>query len=325
MAFFDMPLEQMVSYKPDRSEPADFDAFWAETLHTQRKQPLNATFTRIDTGMKLIETYDVQFAGYGGQTIHGWYARPAGVTTPLPCMVEYHGYGGGRGYPHTVTFWANAGYAHLTIDTRGQGGNWRRGDTADIPDGANPFRNGFMTQGVLSPSTYYYRRVFVDVVRALDTVLTRADVDADRIGVCGASQGGGMSIAAAALAPDIVKICLPDVPFLCHFRRAVGLTDRHPYSEIVEYLRVQRENEERVFNTLDYFDGVNLAPRIKADCLFSVALMDVICPPSTVYAAYNHLPAGAHDIKIYRWNDHEGGQEAHDLHKLAFARQHFGD
>jgi len=324
MAFFDLPIDQLKAYRPDRTEPADFDAFWSETLATTRQQPLSAQFTRVDNGLKLIETYDVSFAGYGGQTIKGWYSRPAGVDAPLPCVVEYHGYGGGRGYAHTVTFWANAGYAHFSMDTRGQGSSWRRGDTPDIQDGASPHHPGHMTQGIDSPQKYYYRRLYTDTVRAIEAACSRDDVDSARVAVAGGSQGGGMAIAAAALAQDRVKICLPDVPFLCHFRRAVGLTDSYPYQEIANYLKVQRTAEEQTFATLDYFDGVNLAARINADCLFSTSLMDQVCPPSTVFAAYNQLPAGAHDIKVYRWNYHEGGQEEHDIAKLRFIRERWG-
>lgn len=324
MAFFDFPLEQLQTYRPERSEPADFDSFWAQTLDEARQYPLDAQFTRVETGFKLVETYDVRFSGYGGQTIRGWYARPAGVDAALPCVVEYHGYGGGRGYPHSVSFWANAGYAQLTIDTRGQGAGWRRGDTPDLTDAASPAAPGSMTQGIFSPHSYYYRRVYTDAVRAIEAVISRPDVDASRIAVAGVSQGGGMSIAAAALASDIVKICLSDVPFLCHFRRAVGLTDAYPYQEVVSFLKIQREADEQVFNTLDYFDGVNLAPRIRADCLFSTALMDMVCPPSTVFAAYNHLGSGSHEMKVYRWNGHEGGQELQEVEKLRFLRERWG-
>ena len=63
---------------------------------------------------------------------------------------------------------------------------------------------------------------------------------------------------------------------------------------------------ETVFRTLSYFDGVNFAARAKAKALFSVGLMDDICPPSTVYAAYNHY-SGDKEIAVYNYNNHEGG------------------
>ncbi|HEX2621023.1 MAG TPA: acetylxylan esterase [Phototrophicaceae bacterium] len=322
MPFFDLSLEDLVNYTPPCPEPKDFDAFWAETLQEAQQYPLNATFVPYESGLKLIDAWDVTFAGYGGQPIKGWYIRPAGVTTPLPCIVEYIGYGGGRGDAAEWLFWANAGYAHFIMDTRGQGSSWRKGDTADIPDGANPSVPGFMTQGVTSPKTYYYRRVYTDAVRAIEAARTRSDVIGTKIAVTGGSQGGGISIAAAGLVPD-VAICMPDVPFLCHFRRAVTLIDTFPYAEIAKYLVSHREKIANTMATLDYFDGINFSARIKAHSLYSVALMDTICPPSTVYAAYNHVSAPK-DIRTYTFNNHEGGGHDQSMEKLKFVRDLWG-
>ena len=120
---------------------------------------------------------------------------------------------------------------------------------------------------------------------------------------------------------------MPDVPFLCHFERAVGMTDADPYGEIVRYLSVHRGSEERVFRTLSYFDGVNLAKRATAPALFSTGLLDQVCPPSTVYAARNHYgsrstePVAA-EISVYAHNEHEGGQAYQWLAQAEFlARQ----
>lgn len=322
MSFFDFPLEQLTVYKPDRSEPADFDAFWTETLAEARQHPLDPVFERVDLGLRQVEVYDVTYSGYGGQRIKGWYLRPAGVSGPLPCVVRYIGYGGGRNSPLQWLTWPAAGYAAFVMDTRGQGSVWSPGDTPDLPDGANPFSPGFMTQGVLNPRTYYYRRVFTDAARAIEAARSREDVDGAKIAVEGGSQGGGIAIAAAALVPDI-GAAMPDVPFLCHFRRAVGLTNTYPYQEIVQYLVAHRDHEERVFSTLDYFDGVNLAARITAPCLFSTALMDETCAPSTVFAAYNQINAPK-DIRVYKYNGHEGGALFQAETQIAWLQQRFG-
>jgi cephalosporin-C deacetylase len=162
-----------------------------------------------------------------------------------------------------------------------------------------------MTKGIENPQTYYYRRVFVDALRALEAVQSLPDVDASSIAVQGISQGGGITLAAAGLANDLVAV-MPDVPFLCHFRRAVDICDQPPYTEITRYLSVHRGVGDTAFTTLSYFDGVNFAKRASAPALFSVALMDQVCPPSTVYAAY-HAYRGVRDIVVYPFNDHEGG------------------
>jgi len=83
---------------------------------------------------------------------------------------------------------------------------------------------------------------------------------------------------------------------------------------------VHRDKVEQVFDTLSYFDGVNFAARSNARALFSVGLMDEICPPSTVFAAYNHW-RGAKDIRIYEYNHHEGGAEYHTVEKVRFLNE----
>lgn len=324
MAFFDMPLEQLQAYKPSRNEQPDFDAFWKDTLGQARQHPLNAQFDLVDYGIKTVEIYDVTFSGYGGQRVKGWYVVPKQRQGKLPCVVEYIGYGGGRGFGWEHTLWASAGFAYLLMDTRGQGSVWRQGDTPDIPsEGANPSVPGFMTQGVLDPKTYYYRRVFTDAVRAVEAARSRPEVDPDRIAATGGSQGGGITLAAAGL-ESAIKVIMPDVPFLCHYRRATSIIDTMPYNEITNYCKIHRDKIDCVFNTLSYFDGVNFAARIKAKALFSVGLMDTICPPSTVYAAYNHLQSSEKEIRIYEFNNHEGGGNYQTIEKIKFLQQVWG-
>lgn len=321
--FFDLSREQLKTYLPPRNEPGDFDAFWRDTLAETRRFSLDAKFERVETGLRTVETYDVKYNGFGGQPIKGWLALPTQRSAPLPCMVEFIGYGGGRGFATDWLLWASAGYAHLVMDTRGQGSTWRKGDTPDVEtEGGNPQYPGFMTRGVLNPATYYYRRVFSDAVRAVETARAHPAIDGTHIGVTGGSQGGGIALATSALA-DKVELALCDVPFLCHYRRAVEITDAYPYMEITKYLQTHRDKIETVFATLAYFDGVNFAPRAQARTLFSVGLMDEICPPSTVYAAYNYLQTPK-QIEVWEFNHHEGGESYQTEAKLKFARGVWG-
>jgi cephalosporin-C deacetylase len=239
--------------------------------------------------------------------VRAWLHSPG--ADPLGCVVELIGYGGGRGLALERLTWAAAGWAHLIVDTRGQGSSWSVGDTPDVErDGGNPQHPGFMTRGVRDPRTYYYRRLIADAVRAVEAA--RELTQPARLVLRGSSQGGGVALAAAALAPGVDGL-LADVPFLCHFRRGIELTDEDPYAEVARYLRVHRDHTAEVFRTLSYVDGVNFAARASVPALFSVALMDEICPPSTVYAAYNRY-AGPKEIVVYEFNRHEGG-EAHQL------------
>jgi cephalosporin-C deacetylase len=318
VAFFDLSLDELRAYRPEISEPADFDEFWTDTLKQARAFDLDAVFEPVDNGLSLVRSFDVTFRGYGGHPIKGWLTLPAAADGPLPTVVQYIGYNGGRGVPHQHLLWAAAGYAHLVMDTRGQGSGWVRGDTPD-PEGSAPHVAGYMTMGVEDPATYFYRRVYTDAVRAVEAARSHPLVDANRVAVHGGSQGGGISIAVAGLVPDLAA-ALPDVPFLCHFERAVGLTDSDPYGEIARYLMIHRTKEARVRATLSYFDGVNLARRATAPALFSTALMDEVCPPSTVFAAYNAWAPADKDIKVYTFNGHEGGALDHNVEHLAWLR-----
>lgn len=304
MSRFDLGVAELRQYRPHVSEPTDFDDFWARTLQESRERKQPAVVEKPDRSIRSVVARDVRFTGWGGEGIAAWLITP-GPSVPLRgAIVQFVGYGGGRGMAHEHLAWASAGYAHLVMDTRGQGSGWSVGVTPDS-GGAGPSVPGMMTRGITSPETYYYRRLITDAVRAVETMEELDLVGPDSITVIGGSQGGGLALAAAGLAPR-VKSLIADVPFLCHFGRAVGMTDAAPYSEIRDYLRIQRDDRDRVFETLSYFDGVNFARRATAPALFSVALEDVICPPSTVFAAANTY-AGATEIDVYEFNGHEGG------------------
>jgi cephalosporin-C deacetylase len=306
---FDLSLAELENYRPDVAEPADFDDFWAETLATARTFSTRPTADRVASPLTEVEVYDVTFPGFGGDPIRAWLLLPASGDGLLPAVIEYNGYGGGRGLPHERLSWAGAGYAYLFMDTRGQGSSWGTGGDTPDPTGSGPATPGFMTRGIEAPSEYYYRRVFTDAVRAVDAMRTFDRIDPERITVVGGSQGGGIALAVAGLVSGLVG-AMPEVPFLCHFERAVGMTTNDPYNELVRYLSVHRDQVETVFETLSYFDGVNFAKRASAPSLFSVGLLDPVCPPSTVFAAHNHYAAES-EIEVYPFNEHEGGQGVH--------------
>lgn len=312
---FDMPLEALREYRPEREEPEDFDAFWAATLSEARGHDLAATFEPYDAGLTLQDVYDVTFNGFGGQAIKGWLLIPKHRSGPVPCVVEYIGYGGGRGFPTDWLIASSAGFAHLVMDTRGQGSAWQRGDTPDADAITGPSHPGFMTRGIESADDHYYRRLITDAVRAVEAARSHPDVDG-RVVVAGSSQGGGLALAVAGLVDDLAGV-YADQPFLCHYRRGVTVTDSTPYVEVAKYLAIHQDKIEAVFKTLSYLDGMNFAARATARAQFTVGLMDVVCPPSTVYAAYNHY-AGAKDMVVYPFNGHDMGNAFGRVERLRF-------
>jgi cephalosporin-C deacetylase len=317
----DLPESALHDYRSSQTAPADFGDFWAGTLAESREAGGQVTLDPVELGLRTLDVFDVTFPGFGGQPIRAWLRVPRGVAGPLPTVVQYVGYGGGRGNPAENLLLASAGFAHLQMDTRGQGAGWSRGDTSNLgPTG--PQVPGVMTRGIRSPRDYYYRRLFTDAVRAVDAARTLDVVDPERIAVQGGSQGGGIALAVAGLRDDLAAV-VAFVPFLCDFPRALQVTDAYPYGEVAAYLRIHRDEVEQVFSTLSYIDGVNFARRAGAPALFSAALADLTCPPSTVFGAY-HEYAGPKSITVWPFNGHEGGAIEDELGALAFLRRQLG-
>ncbi|MER7458743.1 acetylxylan esterase [Micromonospora sp. NPDC126480] len=321
MVFTDLPEERLRGHRSAVADPVDFDLFWAETIGAARLAEWPVRAQPVDTGLTTVDVYDVTFAGYAGQPVRAWLRVPAESNGPLPAVVQYAGYGGGRGHPVETLLWASAGFAHLQMDTRGQGSGWSRGDTPD-PAAAGPEAPGVVTRGIGSPRTYYYRRLITDAVQAVHAVRDLPWVDPHRVAVLGHSQGGALALAAAALAPGL-RAVVAGVPFLCDIPHAVVSTDAYPYREIRDYLAIHRDAEERVLATLAYVDGVNFARRCRLPARFSVALMDEIVPPSTVYAAVNAW-CGPAELAVWRYNGHEAGGVDDDVAALEFLRTHLG-
>jgi cephalosporin-C deacetylase len=303
MPWFDLPLAELREYRTATEEPAGLDSWWAVRLDEARAAARPATLTPYQTeAYGPLCAYDVEFSGARGDRIRGWYLRPPGAgDARLPLVVRFIGYGGGRGLPADHTLLPAAGYAVFVMDTRGQGGRWTVGATGDLSPG--PENSTVMTRGIASPEDYYYTRLYVDAVRAIETAAGLAGVDGSRIAVSGGSQGGALALASAALLGDQVTACHADIPFLCDIQRAVTLTASMPYAEVAEFLARQVDLERAAMDTLRYVDCALLARWITADCLVSVGLMDDVCPPSTVFAAYNEITA-AKEIAVFQFGVH---------------------
>lgn len=324
MPLTDGRLEELRHYRPEPQTPDRFDEFWSTTLRkasTLARPPILGT---PDPTFPEVIVQDLTFSGFGGEPIKGWVVRPrSSERLAAPAVVEFVGYNGGRGLPAERLHWAASGYVHVVMDTRGQGSGWGNGGATPDPHGSGPAPEGFMTRGIDAPENYYYRRVFTDAARLVDDVASLEFVDETRIAVMGSSQGGGITLAAAALARDRVAAVMPDVPFLCNFRHSVESTPSAPFTEIVRYLAVHRDHIDMAFRTLSHFDGVLMASRANAPALFSVALMDDIVLPSSVFAAFNNYGTEDRQIEVYPFNGHEGGQLHHWVRQRRWLGERF--
>jgi cephalosporin-C deacetylase len=311
MPWFDLPLEQLREYRTETAEPPNLDLWWQQRLDEARAAAREPVLTRYEADLYApVEVYDAEFSGAGGDRIRAWYLRPAGAHGQTPVVVKFIGYGGGRGVPTEHALLPALGYSVFVMDTRGQGGRWTIGATG-------PENSQVMTRGIGRPEDYYFTRLFTDAAMAVETASMLAG--APRVAVSGHSQGGGLALAAAALAPQVVAVCHADAPFLCDIQRGITLAPEAPYTEVPEFLANHLELIPAALNTLRYVDCALLARRITARCLLSVGLMDTICPPSTVFAAYNEIISGK-EISVHPFSDH-GVPTAHAERQL----RHFRD
>jgi cephalosporin-C deacetylase len=305
MPVYDLDIAELESYRIGRAEPADLDEFWHQALGAAESASWDPEFTAVDTPLREIDVYDVRFSGFNGDPIRGWLLVPA-TGSPVPCRVQFAYYGGGRGTYLQHVLYPSAGVAVFATDNRAQGAWGGLGDTPDpsaMSTGAE--YPGFLTRGLGSPDTYYYKRVYIDAVQAVNAVAAHPSVDETRIGVSGASQGGGLALASAALAPNLIGTCHAALPFLCDFHRSSLVATDGPYLELAAYLANHLSEVDSVLGILDYFDNGHLASRISARTLVSVGLMDATCPPSGVFAAFNAIAGSAKRIATYEYLTHQ--------------------
>ncbi len=297
---FDLPLEELKNYKPALTRQPDFDSFWNKALEELAEIPLKYSLTSVDYPVKGVKVFTLDFLSYNNANIQGSFAIPD-TAGPHPGLMLFHGYNWAlEGNLHETVNWALHGYACFQMLVRGQ-----QGHSCDNVPSSTGHASGWMTKGILNPEEYYYRAVYLDAVCALEVLSSIDNVDPKRIGVTGGSQGGGLTLAAAALS-DIPVVAVADFPYLSNFDRAIEITPTGPYNEFNEYFRrnTAPEIELQAKKTLSYFDIMNLAPRIKCHTWVSSGLIDTITPPSTIFAAYNHMTCSK-EIATFRYFGHE--------------------
>ncbi len=271
------PAEQ---YGTSTTRPADFDQFWDALLAETAAIPLNPSLTHLPLrSTPEVDVYAIGYDSLDGVRIAGWYCVPKAsyLPPPYPALLIVPGY---ISEPTLPKSWAKLGYAAVGVAPRGKLRSNAR---------FNPGYPGLLTYNIIDRQTYSYRGFYIDAARAVDFVQTRPEVDQTRIGVHGSSQGGALTITTAALRPDVITCGAAGAPYLCGFMDAASLTDSYPYEEMNAYLREYPEREGAMRETLNYFDGINFAPRITCPMLVYVGLADDVCPPETGYAFYNTL------------------------------------
>lgn len=300
----DMPLEQLYQYKGRTPRPADFDEYWEEALREMRAVDPQVELVPSEFTTLTAECFDLYFTGVRGARIHAKYIRPKQAKAPHPAILQFHGYSGDSGDWQDKLSYAAMGFSFASLDVRGQGGLSE--DTGGVK--GNTLR-GHIIRGLDDePHSLLFRHVFLDTAQLAAIVMGFEEVDANRVGVTGGSQGGALSLACAALEPRIRKATAL-YPFLSDYKRVWEMDlAKDAYEELKLYFRrfdPQHKREDEVFTRLGYIDIQNLTCRIKADTMIGVGLMDSVCPPSTQFAAINKMTVKPH-LEIYPDFGHEG-------------------
>jgi cephalosporin-C deacetylase len=283
---FDMPFDELLTYQGSTPRPEDFDEYWARGLADLANQPADVEIVPAEFQTPFARCSHLWFTGTGGARVHAKLLRP--VTPQGPAVLEFHGYSGYSGDWVSKLPYVALGHTVAALDMRGQGGL----SVDEIPVAGWSMAT-YLLRGIDDkPDNLLYRHLYLDTVRLAQIVMELDGVDPDRVGATGFSQGGGLTLACAALEPR-VRIAAPVYPFLCDYRRAWELDlEERPYDEITQYFRRRDPmhlREEEVFTRLGYVDVQHLAPRVHAETMLTVSLSDRICPPSTQFAAYNKL------------------------------------
>jgi cephalosporin-C deacetylase len=218
--------------------------------------------------------------------------RPVNISTHHPAVLLFHGYTGDSGDWFDKLGFVEAGFTVAALDCRGQAG--RSEDKGDVTGNT---LHGHIIRGLDEalrgqPEKLLFRQVFLDTVQLARIVMEMPEVDPDRVGITGASQGGALTVACSALEPRI-KLAAPVYPFLSDYKRVWEMDQgQDAYKELQEYFRHSdptHKQEELIFENLGYIDIQFLAARIRAEVLWTIGLMDTTCPPSSQFAVYNKI------------------------------------
>lgn len=259
----------------------EISQFWQETRAQLADVPPDFAVEPVhEWGERTISTYQVTMTSLGHRKIRAWYTLPKGTPpargwTSIVILPSYDGNLVLPGFP------ARYGYATLSLFPRGKGESaheWRLDQ--DVPK---------LLYNITDKNSYYYRGAYMDCVRGLDFLESRTEVDGGRLALWGASQGGGLTLATAAL-DDRPGIAIARLPWLCNFPEAANWTER-PYDELHDYLAEHPDNRAAAMETLAYFDNLNLADSITCSTLVSAATIDPVHPYHTVFPVFEKIPA----------------------------------
>lgn len=282
-----MDIKQLMTYKGVTPVPEDFDEYWDRALKDLSAVKPDADFTPAEFQVPNAECYDLYFTGVNGARIYAKHLRPKNLTENAPAVFLFHGYSVCSPDWSDLLQYPAAGFSVFAMDCRGQGGK-----SEDVGGVKGNTYMGHVIRGAFDddPDKLLYRSIFLDAVELVQIAMEQPFVDSTRLYAHGGSQGGGISLACAALVPQIAKVSVM-FPFLSDYKAQYEQRGM-AFNELRDYFRMfdpRHETEETLFTKLGYIDVKNLAPRVKARVLMFTGLEDTAVPPTGQFAAYNNL------------------------------------
>jgi cephalosporin-C deacetylase-like acetyl esterase len=271
--------------KPTTELPADFVQFWDNAKTEAAKIPMDAKLTLLpDRCTERVNVYHANIQNYKtGMRLYGILCVPK-KAGKYPAVLKVPG-AGVRGYTGDVAM-AEKGVISLEIGIHGIPVTM---DPSVYVDMSRSVLDGYMFYNLDDRDRYYYKRVYLGCVRAIDFLYSLPEFDGINLGVTGGSQGGALSIVTAGL-DSRVKYLAAFYPALCDvtgylYGRAGGWP--HMFNDANKAFNAKKDKIE----TSKYYDVVNFARQVKATGYYSWGYNDVTCPPTSMFSAYNVIQA----------------------------------
>lgn len=301
--------------QPYAQEPKDFDAFWKKALDEARQNDLNPTKVLLsERCTKDVNVYEISYNNNRwGSKMYGILSIPV-KPGKYPALLRVPGAGV---RPYSGDSYTAAGKCIvLEIGVHGVPVTMEQKIYDDLANGA---LQGYWATNLDDPNRNAYKRIVTGAVRGVDMIASLDEWDGKTLGVTGASQGGFLSLAVAALDKRVTFLgAIHDA--MCDYEAEIhGVAGGWPHYFYKEDKSFGAAGKEQKLSEIEkarvegarYYDGVNFARRITVPAWFSFGYNDEVVPPTSAYGLYNTIKAPK-TLSIYQMTGHYWYQEQYD-------------